>query len=365
MRLGERLVTKGLILEEQLRQALEAQLIYGGHLGTVLIELGHLTEPQLGMVLSETFGVDYATNEMLADIPRFVINSLPAKLVEKHTCVPFRLQDRLLHLAMVDPKNLLGLDELSFAAGHRIQPWVTPEVRLYQAMERYYDIPRRLRYVTLCKQMDSARRSGLREMQHARLAAVPATAPAAAPSDPVRPATETHAVAEAARPPPSSAVCEDALAVFSDTMCRADSQSALADAVLVWVAGHARHAVLFKVKNGTAFFWRATGFDVVASAARLSLDVCEEPLFRLLGGEGHYRGPVPAESAVWDGLGLARPAEALVLPVHLEDRLVALLYADGGEQSPLDGEMHDFVRVVRKLALGLKMMIVQRKLRSI
>ena len=69
MMLGESLIERGLITESQLREALHAQLIFGGHLGTCLIELGHVSERQLGHVLAELFDVHYAYPEMFLDIP--------------------------------------------------------------------------------------------------------------------------------------------------------------------------------------------------------------------------------------------------------------------------------------------------------
>src|SRR6185503_16860953 len=67
-RLGDRLIAKGAITQKQLDQALNAQLIVGGHLGTCLIELGMIDESALGVALSEAFGVPHAPAEALQDI---------------------------------------------------------------------------------------------------------------------------------------------------------------------------------------------------------------------------------------------------------------------------------------------------------
>src|SRR5262245_43045439 len=53
MKLGEVLVHRGVITEQQLKKALDAQLIFGAHLGTCLIELGFIEEDTLGTILSE------------------------------------------------------------------------------------------------------------------------------------------------------------------------------------------------------------------------------------------------------------------------------------------------------------------------
>src|SRR5262245_37490538 len=154
-RIGERLIEKGLITEEQLETALKAQLIVGGHLGTCMIELGLVDEASLGGALSESYGVPYAPAEALEDIPEATIRVVPRKIAEEHRVVPFRVQQKSLHLAMVNPSSLHVLDTLSFATSMRIVPWVAPEIRIFQALERYYGVPRRVRYIGICESLDS------------------------------------------------------------------------------------------------------------------------------------------------------------------------------------------------------------------
>jgi hypothetical protein len=154
VKLGEFFVKKGLINPKQLEEALRGQLIFGGHLGTCLIEMGYIDEHTLGKTLAEMFGVDYAPPHFLNDIPKSVIELLPRRLAEKLHAVPFERKDKSLHVAMIDPKNLPALDELAFATGHRINPWVSPEARIFQVLERYYEVPRRQRYISVCQDMD-------------------------------------------------------------------------------------------------------------------------------------------------------------------------------------------------------------------
>src|SRR5262245_2664750 len=132
MRLGEYLVEKGIISKEQLKKALSAQLIYGAHLGTCLIELGFLEEDVLGGILADLLGVRYVQPDLLDEIPPQVIGVLPQSVVERRKTIPFDLKDRTLHVAMVDPRNPVALDELAFVSGCRVEPWISPEVRIFQ-----------------------------------------------------------------------------------------------------------------------------------------------------------------------------------------------------------------------------------------
>jgi len=155
VRLGEFLIQKGVITKEQLEQALRAQLIFGGHLGTCLMEMGLVDEQLLGESLAAIFRVRYAPPGLFTDVPRSVIETMTQRLVEKYHAVPFERTNRMLHLAMIDPKNLPALDEISFATACKIEPWVAPEARIFQVMERYYDIPRRQRYIAVFPDMDA------------------------------------------------------------------------------------------------------------------------------------------------------------------------------------------------------------------
>ena len=119
-RLGELLVARGKLTSEQLQKALQAQMIWGGHLGTNLIELGYLTEDELGEILAEAHSVRYAPYEMLQEIPSSILSSIPRGLVEKYKIIPFRFDGKKLHLVMLTPQDLMALDEVSFATGFQL-----------------------------------------------------------------------------------------------------------------------------------------------------------------------------------------------------------------------------------------------------
>jgi len=168
LRLGEVLIQNQVIDETQLKAALDAQLIYGGHLGTCLVELGFVQVDLLADVLSKQFSVDAAERERILKIDPLVIGTLSQALVVKHEVIPFELTDRILHVAMINPKNLLALDELSFASGYKIEAWVAPEILIQRAMEHYYKVPRKLRHISV---------SGARLKSETKEAEAPAEAP--------------------------------------------------------------------------------------------------------------------------------------------------------------------------------------------
>ena len=148
-KIGEALLEKRVITAEQLQTALNMQLLHGGHLGTCLIQLNFVSEHVLGESLAEILGVVHADSNAFQNIPANVIASIPRRLVERHHVIPIQLEDKLLNVAMVNPKDLLAIDDLSFATGFHLLPWVAPEVRIVHAMEQYYGIPRSRRFILL------------------------------------------------------------------------------------------------------------------------------------------------------------------------------------------------------------------------
>jgi hypothetical protein len=375
MKLGEIFIQQRLINETQLKDALHAQLIYGGHLGTCLIEMGHIDEDQLGRVLADVMKVPYAAFDRFQDIPRAVIQLIPARVVEKLYAIPFAKHDKTVSVAMIDPKDLPALDEISFVMGCKMEPWVSPEVRILQAMERYYDIPRRQRYISVSRELDvgwnnrEARLSG-NEASPARTAvAAEETPPAGQPS----PAAQVATAVAPAAPINWKTIKEDMPRnpddQVSDRLCSADTVEALAEAVLDSTSGRLERCMLFSVKSTTAVLWSSRNLGLDRSLAQsLRFTITSEPIFQLFTGEGLFQGPLPDDPACrgfYEKMDVRVPSEILMMPIHLEDRLVAILYGDGGTDSKIQGTSEDYRRLGRKISIALNIVLLKRKLHSL
>ncbi len=145
MRIGEWLVAFGKITEEQLNEALEAQRKRGGRLGTNMVELGFMTEKELAVYLSQFLKVPAASEEEFSEISPRIISLLEPDFAESHRIIPLSEVDGKLRVAICDPMDLEGIDELSFKIGKTIEAVVAPEVWILAALERYYGIPREIR----------------------------------------------------------------------------------------------------------------------------------------------------------------------------------------------------------------------------
>ena len=136
-RLGRLLIDNGLITEDDLNNALEDQADSGERLGHYLVEKGLVEEADLVRLLSDQYGVPAADIEELEVLDK-VLELVPAEMARRYLLVPVALDDKALDVAMVDPTDVVAMDDLKFATGLRIQPMVASERAVKEAIERLY-----------------------------------------------------------------------------------------------------------------------------------------------------------------------------------------------------------------------------------
>ena len=152
-RLGQLLLRSDFVTENNLARALGVQQFAGGRLGTLLLERGSVSEEDLGKALALQHGCEAVAWRLLADVPATTIAALPAKFAIKHSAIPYDRTESAIRLALRDPADLRILDELFFVTGRKIIPGVAPEVRIYQALEKYYGERRTPRYAILAEKL--------------------------------------------------------------------------------------------------------------------------------------------------------------------------------------------------------------------
>src|SRR5215510_12721410 len=87
-RLGELLVAAGLVTADQVEQGLRAQVMWGGRLGTNLVELGHLDLDDLARTLGRQHKLPAALTRHFERVDRALQTRLPAALAEHHFVLP-------------------------------------------------------------------------------------------------------------------------------------------------------------------------------------------------------------------------------------------------------------------------------------
>ena len=146
-RLGEMLLHGGALTEAQLEEVLSAQSIYGGRLGTNLVEMGFLSEEDLARMLNEKLGVPCVDATSLETVDESLLSRIPHEMAQRFKVLPVALEGRRLTLAMADPSNFGAIDEIGFFTGLVIVPRVCSELRLSMALERHYGIKQVLHFI--------------------------------------------------------------------------------------------------------------------------------------------------------------------------------------------------------------------------
>src|SRR6266567_6996359 len=176
----------GLISREQFDEALKNRVLYGGKIGTSLIELGHVREDDLARFLSSKLAVPFIAAERLLAISADTIQLIPRDLALTYRVIPLHRDKKRLYLVMADPADLKAIDEISFITGFIVKPVIAPEVRLIQALGKYYGFEVDHRYQQIIARIET-------EKLAARPAPPVVTPPAKAEAPPL-PAPEPEIV---------------------------------------------------------------------------------------------------------------------------------------------------------------------------
>lgn len=123
-RLGDLLVSSGVISQEQLGQALARQKETKKRLGEELIDDGIITEQQLIDTLRLQLGIEFVDLSTVEPDPQLV-DVLPRNIAKKYGVTPVRLHGNTLYLAMSDPLNFMAQEEVRVATHRRVVPMIT------------------------------------------------------------------------------------------------------------------------------------------------------------------------------------------------------------------------------------------------
>ena len=141
LRLGEILVSRGIITSDQLKIALLEQKKRRELLGKILVRLGFATEAIIHDVISGAFGqqcVDLqsgvADSEAIAMVPEELARSLHA------VPVSYDSVRRLLKVALVDTFDIVALDQINAHLGGAadVVPVLAAEAEIEKSIDRFY-----------------------------------------------------------------------------------------------------------------------------------------------------------------------------------------------------------------------------------
>jgi hypothetical protein len=351
------LLAQKLISPAQLEEALETQVLHGGRLGTNLVELGFLKEPDLARTLGTQHNMPFASGEMVPDPT--AMSLAPKQFFDDEDVLPMRIEPTRVSVVVLGPNQVKATDALGFKAGKRVVSVVIPEFRMHQLLRAHCKAFRPLRPIDMQTlrpskkeqkgpnpgdasdlineddfaklYADAVQESAPEEevIEGAVLEEAPVLAPI--PSAPV-PTGVTKA------PPPK--LVEQQLPPLDFAQAQKQLQSStnredIARTVLQFARSKFRRALILNVRGDLVTGWHGLGIRVTERAVRrIGVSLREQNSFRLVRDlKSHFMGPMkrtPGMEVFYSLLGGAFPQTAVILPLLVRGKPVHMLYLDHG-----------------------------------
>jgi hypothetical protein len=340
VKLGTLLLRNAAIGLSQLEGALRNQVLYGGRLGTNLVELGFIDLELLSAYLAELTGFPVATPTLLDDADTKLLDRLGSDDAHRLRAVPLGHlgEGATIAVAFVDPNDAAAIEQVAERLGTAITPYVVPELRALYYLEKHFGLPRRARFV----------RSGRPDSEPAIV-----QPPRAGSSPPIAERRRSQPAQGMAMPPAltleprkrraatqTGPVTQVPVTLAFEAACQridtAPHRERIADVFAEYARGRCDALVTFLIRDGNALGWR--GYVAPPGGPRSPLEELSLPL----GGASSlqsahdagqpFAGPPPAsahptETRLWGVLGTIEPAAVIVVPILVKQRVVNLVYA--------------------------------------
>jgi len=137
-RVTEMLEKLGKLNTEQIGRAETARHQYGGSIITAITKLGYLSEAELLTILGKHYGLATIRLEDKS-VGEDLLSMIPHELALKHVVLPLDLANHTLTIAMVDPSNILALNDIKFFTGNDVQVVLATESDIRTHIEKLYE----------------------------------------------------------------------------------------------------------------------------------------------------------------------------------------------------------------------------------
>ncbi|MCX5712254.1 MAG: ATPase, T2SS/T4P/T4SS family, partial [Candidatus Omnitrophica bacterium] len=139
-KIGELLVQKGLITAKELDIALAEGKKTGEIIGKTLVRMGYISQEQLLEALAAQMGIPYYSSLKDIVIPPELVKVVPAKFVWHYKFMPLKLKGKTLTIAVSDPLAVWLMEDLKLHLGFDVDRVLATEEEIMSAVRRYYGI---------------------------------------------------------------------------------------------------------------------------------------------------------------------------------------------------------------------------------
>ena len=138
--MGEMLVHASVLSEAQLDRALSIQQEHPQRrIGSILIELGYTESDVIAQVLACQARVPFVRLDKDEPDPA-AVRLVNERLASHHVCIPLRVEEDRIVLAMANPMDLIAIQDIEHATGRGIDPVATGADSIAQAIKAYYGV---------------------------------------------------------------------------------------------------------------------------------------------------------------------------------------------------------------------------------
>ena len=353
MKLGTLLLRDGVISLSQLETALRAQVLYGGRLGTNLVELDFIDLDTLGSYLAAILDVPLATLAAFEAADPAIIEWFGADLADLYTAFPLGYEadtPDVLGIVFADPTNHPVMEQLATQCAKPITPYVAPELRLFYHLEKHYGLSRKARFVRT-----GSRQSGPFDDRRRTQAPAGMEMPPAVRFVPKKKKKRASTEQGTTAPQTPQSLAQVQTCVSYKEACElidsAEHRDQIGEALVGYAVGRFGAAAVFLLRDANALGWRV--YSMSKDAASTNIDQLGLPLggasvLEACYDSGNpYRGGSPSagrpiEQRLWQALGTTdQPDEMFVVPVKVRQRVVNLIYVHGMHGAALRDDYAD------------------------
>ncbi|HMG52408.1 MAG TPA: hypothetical protein VK601_02975 [Kofleriaceae bacterium] len=153
-RLSSLLVRDGLVGVKRMEKAFQRQVIYGGSLDTILLEMGLVPEDRLTQYLALASGLPPAARDEGAVVDPAAVAMVTQDMAERYRAVPVAVESDAVRILVCSPLELTELEDLADLLDRPLQPLITPEYRWNLVFATTYGVDPPARFTTLARTLD-------------------------------------------------------------------------------------------------------------------------------------------------------------------------------------------------------------------
>ncbi len=198
-RLSSLLVRDGLVGVKRMEKAFQRQVIYGGSLDTILLEMNLIPEERLTQYLALASGLPPAARDEAKTIQADATALVERELAEQFRAIPVAIAGPAVRVIVCAPLELTELEDLADLLDRPLQPLIAPEYRWHLVLAAAYGLEPPARFTTLARHLEAD--ATLTPVGRARSVIVESSPPANRTQSPVGPLAPPIPLQVVAPPP--------------------------------------------------------------------------------------------------------------------------------------------------------------------